>query len=465
MHHQTPGSFRPRIHFTPPQNWSNDPNGLYYDRGQWHLFYQHYPEAPVWGPMHWGHAVSQDLLHWRHLPVALYPDELGYIFSGSAVLDRNNNSGFASPVLTPEAADKTPLVAMYTSHNPVTHLEEQSLAYSLDGGLHFEKYYGNPVIKNPGLQDFRDPKVFWYQPEQCFVMVLAAGDRAYFYRSHDLKQWEKTGEFGPGVNQVEAVWECTDLIKLTAPDGEDRWALLVSMSKSVSSPTARIQYFVGSFDGRAFHSSQTQTEPMWLDFGYDNYAGVSFNHYQPPLFIGWAVNPEYAAKVPTGDYAGMMTLARRLALLNTAQGYRLSQQPVGLDHLRAASWPVEQAGALMGAGGFGLIIKGSQGQVILSNSDGQYLTVTITPQWLELDRSQAGATDFSAAFASQRLSVARVARYPDCQSDLELIFDVSLLELYADRGLAVATLVMYPDSPFDHLQLSGDLSARQYQLA
>ncbi|NJP39706.1 glycoside hydrolase family 32 protein [Oscillospiraceae bacterium HV4-5-C5C] len=456
-------SFRPLIHFTPPQNWSNDPNGLFYDQGQWHLYYQHYPEAPVWGPMHWGHAVSRDLLHWQPLPIALYPDELGYVFSGSAILDPENRSGFASAAISPTAADQVPLVAMYTSHHAVTHLEQQSLAYSLDGGRHFEKYYDNPVIENPGLHDFRDPKVFWYQPDRCFVMVLAASDRAYFYRSADLKHWDKSGEFGPGFNQVSAIWECTDLFQLTAVDGQEKWVLVVSMARSETSPVARAQYFVGEFDGRTFSCNQVETQPLWLDFGYDNYAGVTFNHYQPPVFMGWAVNPEYANQVPTGDYAGMMTLARRLGLLKTAQGYRLSQQPIGLEALRACAFAASPDQCLLGES-FGLQIKGRQGMVILSNRHGQHLSLTITPEWIEVDRSRAGANAFSSEFASPRLRVARFQRLPECQSDLELIFDVSLLEVFADQGLAAGTMVMYPDSPFDRLRLSGELSGNLYQL-
>ena len=160
-------NFRPKIHFTPQKNWNNDPNGLLYLDGTWHLYYQHYPENAFWGPMHWGHAVSKDLLHWEHLPIALYPDEIGCIYSGSLVADKNNTTGFGTYHEKFGEEKKYPLVAMYTSHNMENHLESQSIAYSLDGGLHFEKYYGNPVIKNPGLRDFRDPKVFWNKKKDC----------------------------------------------------------------------------------------------------------------------------------------------------------------------------------------------------------------------------------------------------------------------------------------------------------
>ncbi|MDE6995287.1 MAG: glycoside hydrolase family 32 protein, partial [Lachnospiraceae bacterium] len=172
--------YRPAVHFTPPKNWINDPNGMVYIDGRYHLFYQHYPTAPHWGPMHWGHAVSEDLLHWEHLPIALYPDELGCIFSGSCVYDRENLSGFGT-------RDTPPLLALFTHHSTdESHMEHQSLAYSTDYE-HFEKYYGNPVIPNSGQKDFRDPKIFWNPVRKCYSLVLAAGDHVEFYASHDFK--------------------------------------------------------------------------------------------------------------------------------------------------------------------------------------------------------------------------------------------------------------------------------------
>ncbi|MBL0083657.1 MAG: glycoside hydrolase family 32 protein [Saprospiraceae bacterium] len=194
--------WRPAYHFTPDSMWMNDPNGLVYTDGIYHLFYQFYPDSNVWGPMHWGHATSTDLVSWEHQPIALYPDSLGYIFSGSAVVDTGNTAGFG----------KNAMVAMFTHHNDKMEMagsnvfQYQSLAYSTDGGKTFTKYAGNPVVKNPGIRDFRDPKVSWYAPGQHWVMVLAAYDRAKFYTSADLKNWTESGEFGlPGD---ERLWEC-----------------------------------------------------------------------------------------------------------------------------------------------------------------------------------------------------------------------------------------------------------------
>ena len=179
MSKQGKRDFRPNIHFTPEKNWNNDPNGLIYIDGIWHLYYQHNPNDVVWGPMHWGHAVSKDLIHWEHLPVALYPDEIGTMYSGSMAYDENNTSGFAK-------YGEKPMVAVYTAHNMETGLEQQCIAYSLDQGKHFEKYYGNPVIENPGTPDFRDPRVFWNDKKDCWSLVLASGDHAEFYASQDL---------------------------------------------------------------------------------------------------------------------------------------------------------------------------------------------------------------------------------------------------------------------------------------
>ena len=204
-----PRDFRPALHYTPQSWWINDPNGLVYAKGQYHLFAQYYHE-PVWGPMHWAHAVSRDLLHWEHLPIALAPDDLGAVFSGSAVFDQNNTSGLGRE-------GQAPLVALYTSHGD---FEQQSLAYSLDG-VHFEKYSGNPVIPNQERADFRDPKVFWNPVKSCWSLVLAAGDHVEFFASPDLLHWTKTGRFGPQGNYSEGVWECPDLFPLAAPDGRE----------------------------------------------------------------------------------------------------------------------------------------------------------------------------------------------------------------------------------------------------
>ena len=204
---------RPQFHFSPDSMWTNDPNGMVYYEGEYHLFYQHNPASTVWGPMHWGHAISTDLVHWEHLPIALYPDSLGTIFSGSAVIDWTNSSGLGSD-------ENPPMVAIFTHHNHALEKTEsnlfqyQSIAYSLDKGRTWTKYAGNPVIPNHGIRDFRDPKVSWYEAGQKWIMVLAAQDRVMFYSSPDLITWTMESDFGEEVGAHGGVWECPDLFPL-----------------------------------------------------------------------------------------------------------------------------------------------------------------------------------------------------------------------------------------------------------
>ena len=219
---------RPQFHFTPDSMWMNDPNGLVYFDGEYHLFFQHYPGDIVWGPMHWGHAVSKDLIHWEHLPIALYPDSLGYIFSGSAVIDWKNTSGL-------QQGSAPPMIAIFTHHNMegehagANDFQYQSIASSNDRGRSWTKYAGNPVLKNPGIRDFRDPKVIWYEEGQEWIMVFAAHDRVMFYSSPDLINWTKESEFGEKTGAHGGVWECPELFPITF-SGEIKWVLLVSIN-------------------------------------------------------------------------------------------------------------------------------------------------------------------------------------------------------------------------------------------
>ncbi len=249
--------FRPQIHFSPKSGWMNDPNGLVYLERSYHLFYQYYPDSTVWGPMHWGHAVSTDLIHWKEIGIALYPDSLGYIFSGSAVVDIDNTSGFGKK-------ESTSLVAIYTQHDPLgekagnNHFQNQGIAYSLDKGNHWTKYSGNPVLRTPGLKDFRDPKVSWYPEQKKWIMILAAGDRVMFYSSKNLKTWEKESEFGVTTGAHGGVWECPDLIHYDM-DGKKIWLLTVNINPGSVQGGSGIQYFTGEFDGHEFISFDTIT--------------------------------------------------------------------------------------------------------------------------------------------------------------------------------------------------------------
>ncbi|MBK8504111.1 MAG: glycoside hydrolase family 32 protein [Saprospiraceae bacterium] len=292
---------RPQYHFTPEKMWMNDPNGMVYYEGEYHLFYQYYPDSTVWGPMHWGHAISKDLIHWEHLPIALYPDSLGYIFSGGAVIDWKNTSGLGTP-------SQPPMVAFFTYHNAEIakaggiEVESQAIAYSLDKGRSWTKFPGNPVIKNPGIKDFRDPNVIWHEGSNQWVLVLAASDRLHIYNSPNLRDWNLASEFGEKDGNHDGVWECPDLFPLQI-DGQEKWVLLQNISPGHPNGGSGTQYFIGDFDGKVFKNDNPPAMSLWLDYGKDNYAGVTWsdapNKGGQRTFIGWMSNWQYAQQVPT----------------------------------------------------------------------------------------------------------------------------------------------------------------------
>ncbi|MEL6194980.1 MAG: glycoside hydrolase family 32 protein, partial [Bacteroidota bacterium] len=310
---------RPQFHFTPASMWMNDPNGMVFYEGEYHLFYQHYPEDNVWGPMHWGHAVSEDLVNWEHLPIALYPDSLGYIFSGSAVVDWENTSGLGKE-------GKPPLIAIFTHHDPVKEkagrndFQYQSIAYSNDNGRNWTAYEGNPVIPNQNsIRDFRDPKVIWDEDSEQWVMVFAAHDHVKFYGSPNLKDWTHLSDWGKSYGEHGGVWECPDLFSMEVEgSGEKKWVLLQSLNPGSPNGGSGTQYFVGDFNGKefildpSFLPSVTDGKAVWLDYGRDNYAGGTWsdlpNHAGRRFFLGWMSIWDYANIVPTEAWRSAMTL-------------------------------------------------------------------------------------------------------------------------------------------------------------
>lgn len=317
---------RPQIHFTPAENWLNDPNGLVYVRGQYHLFYQYNPLGETWGHMSWGHAVSADLLHWRELPVAIPEDERYMIFSGSVVVDEGNTSGFGVP-------GAAPLVAVYTgAERQEGGLQNQHLAYSTDGGQTWTKYSGNPVL-DLGLANFRDPKVFWHAPTNRWVMAAVASTRhqVALFGSPDLKHWTHLSDFGP-AGAADGAWECPDLFPLhVAGSNDTRWILKVDVFKSAVAPGSGAQYFVGRFDGVEFVADPTSRAGT-VDYGRDFYAAASWSHLPDAanhhIWIGWMSNHHYASDVPTSPWRGAMTLPREVSLRSDAGEWRLLQAPV-----------------------------------------------------------------------------------------------------------------------------------------
>ena len=319
---------RPQYHFSPAANWMNDPNGMVYYEGEYHLFYQYYPDSTVWGPMHWGHAVSPDMVSWEHLPIALYPDSLGYIFSGSAVIDWDNTSGLGD-------GEEPPMIAIFTHHemegerNKTNTFQYQSIAYSNDRGRTFVKYDGNPVVSNPGIKDFRDPKVIWHEVSKKWIMVFSAYDKVRIYNSPNLIDWTFASEFG--IPDDTRLWECPDLfpIKVEGTE-EEKWVLITSIQKEGPNGGTATSYFVGDFDGSTFigdHKNQ-----KWLDYGTDNYAMVTWSDVPKNdgrrLALGWMSNWQYAQKVPTDKWRSAMTLPRSLILHKTKDDYVLRSQPV-----------------------------------------------------------------------------------------------------------------------------------------
>ena len=313
--------FRPLAHFTPAKNWINDPNGLLYYKGKYHLFYQHNPSGILWGNMSWGHSVSTDLHKWEHLPVAIDCTDTTGIFSGSAVVDFTNSSGFGT-------VENPPLVAIYTVHQNDESNQSQHIAYSVDEGLTWSKYADNPVL-DLGMKDFRDPKASWNESTQSWLMTIAKPHeyKIAFFTSKDLKNWQHLTDFGP-LGATGGIWECPDLFSLQTPTGEEKWVLLVSLNPGGIAGGSGTQYFIGDWDGETFSTEQRETK--WIDYGRDNYAGVTF-HNAPDnhkIFLAWMSNWDYAAKLPSPIWRGSMTTPRELTLIEHDGQLQLSALPI-----------------------------------------------------------------------------------------------------------------------------------------
>jgi fructan beta-fructosidase len=465
---------RPQFHFSPKSNWMNDPNGMVYYNGTYHLFFQHFPEKTVWGPMHWGHATSTDLFHWQEQPIALYPDSLGYIFSGSAVVDFNNTTGFGKK-------GKPAMVAIFTHHNDQleklkqNNHQYQSIAYSNDSGKIWIKYSGNPVLKNPGIADFRDPKVMWFEKDKKWIMTLATKDRITFYASPDLKTWTKQSEFGASFGAHGGVWECPDLFKLTY-DGKDRWVLLVSINPGGPNGGSVTQYFTGQFDGKTFTPADTLTR--WMDVGPDNYAGVTFsNTGNRRILIGWMSNWLYANKVPTTEWRSAMTIPRELSLVNINGKAILAQKPVKelstvIKSDLSADPPPLADQDITGGRGNGLYRLSFDAaatdsiSVILWNSKKQQVVIGYDPGKKEfyIDRTNSGSKGFSNEFfqksVAQRNSTSN-------KIQMTLVIDHASVELFADEGSTVMTAIFFPDEILKQMAFhgSGTTSIKNFQLS
>ena len=410
--------FRPKLHFTPAANWINDPNGLLFYKGKYHLFYQHNPLGILWGNMSWGHSVSSDLQHWEHLPVAIDCTETTGIFSGSAVVDFNNTSGFGS-------TDNPPPVAIYTVHQNDESNQAQHIAYSTDEGVTWVKYADNPVL-DLGMKDFRDPKVSWNTFTNSWLMTVAKPQeyKIAFFSSPDLKNWEHLSDFGP-LGATGGIWECPDLFSLVTPNGEVKWVLLVSLNPGGIAGGSGTQYFIGDWDGKTFSTNQATTK--WIDYGRDNYAGVTF-HNAPDnrkIFLAWMSNWDYAAKLPSPIWRGSMTAPRELTLISCNDEIFLSALPIN---------------ELTGATEHIFTINSEEDSEITVSSDNQKVLVTFDSltKKISVDRSSAWFSEF--AELPQVSPPVELTHFT-----LRILIDHGSLELFAvEAGIALTTLTTLP---------------------
>lgn len=445
--------FRPGYHFTPELNWMNDPNGLVYFDGEYHLFYQHNPLGIAWGHMSWGHAVSKDLLHWEHLPIALR-DEYGVMmFSGSAVSDSMNSSGFGT-------RSAPPLVAFYTGHGQ--DRQTQDVAFSNDRGRTWTKFAGNPVI-DVGERDFRDPKVFWHEPTKRWIMAvaLAVKKRIQFYSSTDLKDWSLLSEFGPAGAEKKLNWECPDLFELPieGEPGESRWVLQAGMGNGSIAGGSGNEYFLGQFDGKTFVPESTKSQ--WVDYGRDFYAAVSWSGIPASdgrrIWIGWMNNWETSLN-PTHPWRSAMSIPRELTLLRGAGSLRLCQKPIReLQVLRDKN--VKLAGRILGDKAVPLDIQGTQLEIqlefevdsaaefgvrVLKGADEQTVVGYDTKsRSVYVDRKRSGHVAFHPAFAGRHAGPLE----PDEKGRirLQILVDACSVEVFGNSGETAVTDLVFPD--------------------
>lgn len=455
--------FRPVYHHTPVYGWMNDPNGMFYKDGVYHLYFQYNPYGSVWGNMHWGHSTSTDLMHWNFEGCAIVPDAWGAIFSGSCVVDHNNTAGFG----------KGAVVAFYTSAKatPWGDVQSQSMAYSLDNGKTFTKYEGNPILTS-SEKDFRDPKVFWYAPGKHWVMMLAVGQHMEIYSSVNLKEWKKESEFGAMQGAHGGVWECPDLVEIPVEGSrEKKWVLICNLNPGGPFGGSAAQYFVGSFDGKKFvNESPTQTK--WMDWGKDNYATVTWNNAPDGrcIALGWMSNWQYANNVPTRQYRSANTLARDLTLYREGQELYLKSTPSSEvkkargKKVSIPSFKVSEKHEMVnlfeekqGAYEVEIVIQNAGASKIafsLLNDKGEKVSMyyDLNRKQFVMDRSESGKVDFSKDFPAVTVAPVNV----DKELTLRLFVDRSSIEAFGEDGKFVMTNLVFPSQPYVKMCFEAD---------
>lgn len=426
----TEKSERPAFHHTPEYGWMNDPNGMFYKDGEWHLYYQWGPYGLVWNNMTWGHSVSKDLIHWEHRAPAIQADALGAVFSGSCVVDHENTAGFG----------KDAVIAMYTMDGAV---QSQNIAYSLDGGNTFTKYERNPVLV-AGIPDFRDPNMFWNEEIGKWSLVLACGQQMHFYSSPDLKEWKEESKFGKMYGAHGGVWECPDLFCLPTPDGKSKkWVLLCNINPGGPMGGSATQYFIGNFDGHQFVPDDpdryTGGRALWMDYGKDHYATVSFSDAPAGrrTVIAWMSNWEYADKVPAIDYRSSNSIARDLFLYTGSDGeLYMGSRPApeydnaGLDKRFS--------------------VKGSCTWT-LSNSEKESVVIKYDQKamTLSVDRTQSGVVNFKHTFPA-----VTVAPLHKKLTSLRIFVDNNSVEVFGNDGEVVLTNIIFPSAPLSTIKVN-----------
>lgn len=456
-------TYRPVYHHTPMYGWMNDPNGMFYKDGVYHLYFQYNPYGSMWGNMTWGHSTSTDLTHWTYEGTAIVPDAWGAIFSGSCVVDKDNTAGFG----------KGAVVAFYTSakSTPWGDIQSQSMAYSLDNGKTFIKYEHNPILTSTE-RDFRDPKVFWYAPGKHWVMMLAVGQEMQIYSSGNLKEWKKESSFGAMQGAHGGVWECPDLVEVAVEGSkEKKWVLICNLNPGGPFGGSAAQYFVGSFDGKKFvNESPTQTK--WLDWGKDNYATVTWSNAPAGrcIALGWMSNWQYANNVPTTQYRSANTLARDLTLYRVGGELYLKSKPspeikkARAEEKKIPTFEVKgnyEVASLLadnkGAYEIEMTIENKGTSKIdfsLMNEKGEKVAMyyDVVRKQFVMDRSASGIVGFSRDFPA--VTVAPV-RNTD-QIHLRLFIDRSSVEAFGEDGEYVMTNLVFPAEPYNRMVFSSD---------
>ena len=446
-----PEKYRPSYHHAPERGWMNDPNGLFFKDGVWHLYYQYNPYGSMWGNMHWAHSTSTDLLHWQQQPVALAPDAWGTMFSGSCVVDHNNTAGFG----------KDAIISMYTSSRPTPFggdVQAQCIAYSNDGGKTFTKYVGNPVITDE-KKDFRDPHVFWNEEAGFWNMILAAGQEMQIYSSANLKDWKYESSFGHEYGNHGGVWECPDLMKMKVRGtDQEKWMLICNINPGGPFGGSATQYFIGQFDGHKFTCEDEPSETKWMDYGKDHYATVTFDNAPEGrrCAIAWMSNWQYANQVPTMQFRSANSIVRDLGLFEYNGETYCSVTPAReMDSIRGQriSHPTETCEIVVS-------LKGDA-QLTLRNSKDEKVVITYdeAEQTIDFDRRRSGDVSFSDAFPCSVSS----PTYGEVKT-LRIFIDRCSIEIFDGDGKFSLTNLVFPSEAYNKIAVKGKAKTTVYNL-